>query len=79
MQRLKMDHTRGSIKVLVRRATYKGGKQIEADPKLDWAGNLAHMMGTALTHAVIFRGYGDQASCRLHFISDAFWVVQSAA
>ena len=27
------------------RRTYKGGKQIEADPKLDWAGNLAHQMG----------------------------------
>ena len=27
------------------RRTYKGGKQIEADPDLDWAGNLAHQMG----------------------------------
>ena len=27
------------------RTTYKGGKLIEADPQLDWAGNLAHMMG----------------------------------
>ncbi|KAK9808917.1 hypothetical protein WJX72_006399 [[Myrmecia] bisecta] len=25
--------------------TYKGGKQIAADPNLDWAANLAHMMG----------------------------------
>jgi len=24
---------------------YKGGKQIAADPKLDWGANLAHMMG----------------------------------
>jgi citrate synthase len=24
---------------------YKGGKHIAADPKLDWGGNLAHMMG----------------------------------
>jgi len=27
------------------RRTYKGGKQIAADPKLDWGGNLAHMVG----------------------------------
>jgi len=27
------------------RRTYKGGKQIPADPNLDWAGNLAHQMG----------------------------------
>ena len=27
------------------RRTYKGGKQIAADPKLDWGGNLAHMLG----------------------------------
>ena len=27
------------------RRTYKGGKLIEPDPKLDWAGNLAHQMG----------------------------------
>lgn len=27
------------------RTTYKGGKQIPADANLDWAGNLAHMMG----------------------------------
>lgn len=25
--------------------TYKGGELIEADPKLDWAANLSHMMG----------------------------------
>ncbi len=40
-------------KAMMRRSTYKGGKQIEADPKLDWAGNLAHMMGAALTHHVV--------------------------
>ena len=33
------------IVVGVDRSTYKGGKLIDADPKLDWAGNLAHMMG----------------------------------
>ena len=27
------------------RTTYKGGDLIAADPKLDWAGNLSHMMG----------------------------------
>jgi citrate synthase len=27
------------------RRAYKGGKQIPADPKLDWGGNLAHMCG----------------------------------
>ena len=27
------------------RRTYKGGKQIQAEPGLDWAGNLAHQMG----------------------------------
>lgn len=30
------------------RRTYKGGNQIEADPKLDWAANLAHQMGDFL-------------------------------
>ena len=29
------------------RKTYKGGKQIDANPDLDWAGNLAHQMGAA--------------------------------
>ena len=27
------------------RNTYKGGKLIDAHPDLDWAANLAHMMG----------------------------------
>lgn len=27
------------------RNVYKGGNLIEADPKLDWAANLAHQMG----------------------------------
>ena len=27
------------------RNTYKGGNLIAADPKLDWAANLSHMMG----------------------------------
>ena len=43
----------GRDEVMARRATYKGGKQIEADPKLDWAGNLAHMMGAQLIHHVL--------------------------
>ena len=30
---------------LIYRNMYHGGKTIEADPKLDWAANLAHMMG----------------------------------
>ena len=33
------------------RSTYKGGKLIGADPKLDWAGNLAHMMGVCILMA----------------------------
>ncbi len=41
--------------VMACRSTYKGGKQIEADPKLDWAGNLAHMMGAALTNRIVVR------------------------
>lgn len=34
-----------AIAATIYRRTYKGGNQIEADPKLDWAGNLAHQMG----------------------------------
>ena len=34
------------LAALIYRNVYKGGKTIEADPSLDWAGNLAHMMGT---------------------------------
>eukprot|EP00891_Asterochloris_glomerata_P002887 jgi/Astpho2/2887/e_gw1.00050.260.1_t len=33
------------IAALIYTNTYKGGKTISADPKLDWAANLAHMMG----------------------------------
>ena len=33
------------IAAYVYRRSYCGGKHIEPDPKLDWAGNLAHMMG----------------------------------
>mmetsp|Transcript_9601 Transcript_9601/g.26085 ORF Transcript_9601/g.26085 Transcript_9601/m.26085 type:complete len:464 (+) Transcript_9601:114-1505(+) len=33
------------IAALIYRNTYKGGKLIDADPNLDWAGNLSHMMG----------------------------------
>ena len=39
-----------SIAATIYRRTYKGGKLIEADPKLDWAGNLAHQMGGAALH-----------------------------
>jgi citrate synthase len=34
-----------NIAALIYRNTYKNGELIEADNKLDWAGNLAHMMG----------------------------------
>ncbi len=40
-----------AIAALIYRNMYKGGKQIGAAPGLDWAGNLAHMMGRS-THAV---------------------------
>lgn len=33
------------IAAYIYRKTYKGGKHIEPDPKLDWAGNFAHMLG----------------------------------
>lgn len=33
--------------------TYKGGKSIEPDSNLDWAGNLAHQMGTQLLESEI--------------------------
>jgi len=33
------------IASLIYRKTYKGGNLIAADPNLDWAGNLSHMMG----------------------------------
>eukprot|EP01026_Neomeris_dumetosa_P051252 TRINITY_DN4506_c0_g1_i1.p1 TRINITY_DN4506_c0_g1~~TRINITY_DN4506_c0_g1_i1.p1 ORF type:complete len:480 (+),score=59.62 TRINITY_DN4506_c0_g1_i1:43-1440(+) len=34
-----------AVAATVYRGTYKGGNYIESDPKLDWAANLAHMMG----------------------------------
>eukprot|EP00775_Hariotina_reticulata_P012774 gene12774-12902_t len=34
-----------TIAAMIYRRTYKGGKYIEADPNLDWAANLSHMMG----------------------------------
>lgn len=34
-----------AIASLIYRRTYHGGQTIEADPALDWAGNLSHMMG----------------------------------
>lgn len=37
------------IAALIYRNTYKGGDVIEADPKLDWAANLSHMMGAPHT------------------------------
>ena len=33
------------IAAFIYRSKYKGGVHIEPDPKLDWAANLAHMMG----------------------------------
>ena len=33
------------LAALIYRNVYHGGKTIDADPKLDWAANLAHMMG----------------------------------
>ena len=33
------------LAALIYRKAYKGGQYIEPDAKLDWAGNLAHMMG----------------------------------
>ena len=36
-----------AIAAHIYRSTYWGGKLIEADPKLDWAGNLSHMMGAS--------------------------------
>ncbi|KAK9812133.1 hypothetical protein WJX73_009895 [Symbiochloris irregularis] len=33
------------LAALIYRTTYKSGELIAADPKLDWAANLAHMMG----------------------------------
>jgi citrate synthase len=34
-----------AIAATIYRRSYKGDKQIPADPKLDWGGNLAHMLG----------------------------------
>lgn len=33
--------------------TYKGGKHVAPDPKLDWAANLSHMMGERLGGGVL--------------------------
>ena len=33
------------LAALIYRSTYKSGQLIAADPQLDWAANLAHMMG----------------------------------
>lgn len=35
------------LAALIYRSTYKSGQLIPADPSLDWAANLAHMMGGA--------------------------------
>lgn len=35
-----------SLAAMVYRRTYKGRDYIAPDPKLDWAANLSHMMGT---------------------------------
>lgn len=34
-----------AIAALIYTNVYKGGNTIQADPKLDWAANLSHMMG----------------------------------
>ena len=34
-----------AIAAYIYRRSYKGGKHIPADPKLDWGGNFAHMLG----------------------------------
>lgn len=34
-----------AIAAHIYRASYKGGNHVEADPNLDWAANLSHMMG----------------------------------
>ena len=44
------------IASLIYRNTYKGGDVIEADPKLDWAANLSHMMGRPLTQQAALSG-----------------------
>jgi len=41
-----------AIASLIYRRTYHGGKFIKADPNLDWAGNLSHMMGFNNTEAM---------------------------
>ena len=33
------------LAAMIYRKTYKGGKYINPDPKLDWAANMSHMMG----------------------------------
>ena len=46
--------------LLLRRSnTYKGGDLIDADPKLDWAANLSHMMGGC---GRLLQGRGDGCS-----------------
>ena len=37
-----------AIAAQIYRSTYKGKAAEAADPSLDWAGNLAHMMGATL-------------------------------
>lgn len=41
-----------TIAALIYRRTYKGGKYIAPDHKLDWAANLSHMMGYDDPHAI---------------------------
>ena len=38
------------VAALIYRNTYKGGKLIPRDPKLDWAANLSHQMGACAAH-----------------------------
>lgn len=41
-----------TVAAMIYRRTYAGGNYIAPDPKLDWAGNLAHMMGFDDTSAL---------------------------
>jgi citrate synthase len=46
-----------ALAALIYRLKYKGGKLIAADPKLDWGGNFAHMMGVPKPYDDVMRMY----------------------
>ncbi len=46
-----------TLAALIYRLKYKGGKIIPPDPKLDWGGNFAHMMGVAPPYDDVMRMY----------------------